>query len=727
MSLLQPLMLALLAAALIPIFVHLFNRRRAVKRPFPAIEFLLRSNQKLARSLKIRQWLLLLLRVAVFLLIPLALAKPYLLSDKGASPNDRLPAAVVFILDDSFSMSAPSLADGGASHFDLAHRRLADLIQALPRHDRAAVVLASRPEHLLLPDLVSPPSALADVVAPLARAHDPGDLQRALEVARDLLIPAEQPVRKVVILTDLTRSGWPDTLSADVLSGVARVEVIDISDGRALPNAAITAVGAGPDPSGEPNTYLLWADVLLDAAAGTPPLSALLTFTLDGSPCSPPAMDLSPGVSTRFSCSHHLPPNAPGRATITLTAADAIPADNTASLRLSPQSQINALLINGDPNPLPLQDELFFLERALKPAADSASLIIPRVITPDGLTPDALAASQVVILANVSTLSDAQAASLRAFVERGGGLLIAAGDHITSEAYNRLLPTLLPRPLHDPKRLADLDDPDAPLKVTRLGAADYSHPILQPFSLPGGEGLQKIMVYQYMMVRPDQRSPSRTLLRFADDSPALMEHAVGEGRVLLWTTSLDRDWNDLPLNKAYLPLMRRSIEYLAFHHAAPSSSRVALVGTPFAFPITPDVARLELTHPSGQRIALSLQELQAVNFTPSLDLTQPGFYDVATATSPNGALRPRPDLLLPVNLDPKGSRAQPVTVADLSVLWSAPPDPTQSQGLDAYQSDERRVDLWPILLLVALMLLYLESLIGFRRSFWKREPKPASP
>ncbi len=77
MNFVQPLLLFGLLAAAIPIVIHLINRRRAVVRPFPAMEFLLRSQKQLARGLKLKQWILLGLRVATFLLLPLALALPY--------------------------------------------------------------------------------------------------------------------------------------------------------------------------------------------------------------------------------------------------------------------------------------------------------------------------------------------------------------------------------------------------------------------------------------------------------------------------------------------------------------------------------------------------------------------------------------------------------------------------------------------------------------------------
>lgn len=718
MNLLQPLMLAGLAAALIPIFVHLYNRKRAMKRPFPAISFLIRSNQKVARRLKVRQWLLLLLRIGVFVLLPLALAKPFLPDDTGQAADSRLPAAIVYILDDSFSMTALD-ATGQRTHFEAARTKLLEHLDGVASHDRVALVLASDPDKLLFTDLLDVKAPLVAAVEDAVQSDHRGDMRRALEVARDLLIPAEQPVRKVILLTDMTRSAWPDTLGGDLMAGIARVEIIDVGEGRPLPNAAITDAGAQPDPSGQAGSYELWAEI--STFATDQPMTATVTFALDGALCTTSPTQIPAGAQARLTCTHTLKPGSAGHVTISLDAPqDTVLADNTRYLRLNSRRDIRALLVNGDPRPVPLQDELFFTERALKPNAESVSNILPRIITPDALGPGALAEADVVLLANVASLSQAQALDLTQFVERGGGLLISTGDKLDREAYNRLLPKLLPRPLHDTKLLALPDDPDAPLKVTRLSSADYSHPILRPFGLPGGEGLQKAMVYRYTLVRPDARSRAKILLRFADDSPALLESTHGQGRILLLTTTLDRDWNELPLNKSFLPLARRSIEYLAFQQDAQTANS-ATVGKPSALPLPPETERLELVGPTGERIAFGPQELKTFDQRPPVVVSHPGFH-ATTTTDLNQPPRLRPDLTLTANLDPRGSDTTKLSEQDLSALWSAPPDPSQAEGLDTYQGSGRRVELWPILLLVALVFLYLESLLGLRRSFWQRKP-----
>jgi Mg-chelatase subunit ChlD len=72
----DPLMLAGLLAALVPVFLHLLNRVRAPVLAFPTLRFLRITAQKTARRRRVQQYFLLLLRVIVFAMAAMAVAAP---------------------------------------------------------------------------------------------------------------------------------------------------------------------------------------------------------------------------------------------------------------------------------------------------------------------------------------------------------------------------------------------------------------------------------------------------------------------------------------------------------------------------------------------------------------------------------------------------------------------------------------------------------------------------
>ena len=72
----------------------------------------------------------------------------------------------------------------------------------------------------------------------------------------------------------------------------------------------------------------------------------------------------------------------------------------------------------------------------------------------------------------------------------------------------------------------------------------------------------------------------RSLLRFGNQDPLLVESEIGKSKILLFTSSGDLDWNDLPLKAAYLPLIQRMIKETVgpFRDSIPSTIRF---GEPF--------------------------------------------------------------------------------------------------------------------------------------------------
>ena len=104
MSFLNPALLAGLALFAVPLIIHLLNRQRHKKRPWAAMEFLLRAWQKTRNRLRNENLLLLLLRCLLVLLAALAMALPFVPSDSPLAALAGGRREVVYVLDRSGSM-----------------------------------------------------------------------------------------------------------------------------------------------------------------------------------------------------------------------------------------------------------------------------------------------------------------------------------------------------------------------------------------------------------------------------------------------------------------------------------------------------------------------------------------------------------------------------------------------------------------------------------------------
>ena len=91
-------------------------------------------------------------------------------------------------------------------------------------------------------------------------------------------------------------------------------------------------------------------------------------------------------------------------------------------------------------------------------------------------------------------------------------------------------------------------------------ATDGRHPIFRPFLNPSG-ALGDVQVDQYRRLSDQQGRI--VLARFSGGDPALTEQAVGEGRLMIYTSDLDNEWSRFPLNPAFVPFAVETARYLA--------------------------------------------------------------------------------------------------------------------------------------------------------------------
>ncbi|MEX0979278.1 MAG: BatA domain-containing protein, partial [Pirellulales bacterium] len=97
------LILGWLAAAAVPILIHLWNKRRYREVSWAAIEYLLAAMRKNSRRMRIEQLLLLAVRTLIIALLVFAVAQPYL-EQAGLpfAPGQR--TLKVLVIDGSYSM-----------------------------------------------------------------------------------------------------------------------------------------------------------------------------------------------------------------------------------------------------------------------------------------------------------------------------------------------------------------------------------------------------------------------------------------------------------------------------------------------------------------------------------------------------------------------------------------------------------------------------------------------
>jgi hypothetical protein len=205
LSFLNSWLLLGLGTVAIPIVIHLINRRRAYMHRFAAIEFLLRSQRRVAMRFRLRQLLLLLIRCAALVFLCSALAKP-VLSSFGVTPTGaHQPTSVVIIVDNSYSMRCML---GGQSLFERARVAARNLLNTLRSTDNAALFLGPAPSPSsstgLTFDLASLLRDLESASCSFGTTDLPGWVKPALSVLRESRLSS----KRVCVLTDGARHAW---------------------------------------------------------------------------------------------------------------------------------------------------------------------------------------------------------------------------------------------------------------------------------------------------------------------------------------------------------------------------------------------------------------------------------------------------------------------------------------------------------------------------------------
>ncbi|MGC3999887.1 MAG: BatA domain-containing protein [Anaeromyxobacter sp.] len=715
----NPALLWGLLAAAIPLAIHLFFRRRPRPTPFPAIEFILRARRETQRRVRLRKVLLFTARTLLLAAVAAAIARPRTEAPPQAAAAAQGPRATALVLDASGSMQYTL---GGRRLFDRARADLLDALAALSPEDPVTVLVCGAATPSAAPPGFDRAAARA-LLAQAAVEAGHSDLTACANAAvRALAAEAAQASlpKRLIVATDLAATAWRLDVpppSVESARGPLRpeVEVLDAARGEPLPNQAVTGLEVEPDPAAGPRGYRFTAtlarqgpekasDVPLQLKVGRGPEQkvAIRAFT-----------ELPAGGATRKTLLHGFP--AGGTAEVELALPpDPLPLDDARAVVLQVPRDVRALVVDGAPSPVKLRDEAYFVEAAL---ASPASPVRPRLVDAEAFPREDLAAYDVIFLLNVRN-AGARAADLQRFVEGGGGLFIALGDQVDPETYSRELATVLPMALHVEKSTgAPGGGASGTAHPARFAELDWNHPALSVFGGEAREGLLGTRTFRYVLARPGRggaEGPApRVLAAFDDGAPALVEGRRGKGRVLLFTSSADRDWTDWPIRTSFLPAMQRFAGFLV---GALEERREAptVVGERRALRLPEGEALVGLVDPDGRGWSLAdlrrtgLEEHDGLSWAPPA----PGLWQVRVKV--RGEERMDPQLTFAAWPDARESDTRRLEPSELTA-WFGGEGHARVDG-DARTAASRELPLWSILLVAGLLAFVGEGLLLSTRS-----------
>lgn len=675
LSFLVPAFLAGLAALAIPILVHLSRKETRSSVSFPSLMFVRRVPHPSTSRRAIHRWPLLLLRLLGLALLVLAFARPFV-DREGA---DLLPDAsggrdVVVLLDRSYSM-------GLGDRWTRAVAAAEEAVAEVGRGDRGTVILFDSRAQAAGPTTMES----AELAASL-RGLEPGPRTTryapALRYAQRILSSSPMPRREVVLISDFQRAGW-DADASEVrsisLPQGTTLRPVNVAEGEEAGNVTVAALSVDrSETEGRERATLTARIVRSGSETGAAEVPVVLE--IDGRPVETRNVALGDTRSTTVSFAPvTLPVGETLRGRIRLPE-DALAADNDFHFVVDADQRIGALVVEGPGTP---PQASFYLERALQLAQSPAFRLQRRNV---GQLTAADLESHPVLIFNRTPLPDGEVGRrIRERVEGGAGLVLVAGDNSLGE-WEGVLPEL--------GRTVDRSAQGG----TALGFVDLGHPVFESFSSPRSGDFTAARVFRY---RPIGEGP-RALARFGDGGVALAEVSAGEGRVLIWSSSLDSGWNDLVLQPVFLPFVHQLARYAAGYAPAPLWR---LVGEPFdPGAVDPQAEPYTLAiSPAGERLE--------VDGSRPLTLEEPGFYELRDQrTGDRGTV-------VAVNMDPGEAAVEPFDPAELVAAVVPREGQLAAAGSTVPLTTaerERQQNAWWYLLVIAFLLLTAETVMSNR-------------
>ncbi|MDG1873625.1 MAG: BatA domain-containing protein [Mariniblastus sp.] len=720
MTFLNPYVLLAGLAVALPIVAHLLNRYQVQHTPWAAMQFLNRSVRVRSRQLRLRDLLLLILRCFAVLLLALALARPATQNPDGSWLPGERRAGVVIALDASFSMQHH---DGNSTRFERAVKQAGVISERIHTGDPVTLVLLGNEHRVVARNMAFEPVQFRAILQQQTASAESLDLDSVPKCLQELAEDMNTHQREVYLVSDVQAQVWDhrsDQLrnAMQDLSEIASVFVVPVlgnSDNLAVTNLEFVS---GLLRKGTVARYQATV-----RNCGLSPVSDVeVQCRVDGVEIDSKLIrSIRPDSSETVSL--FVPFHNVGATRITAEInGDSLETDNVRRAVAMVRDRVSVLCVDGS-------------------SGDTGRIIVSALLARDDGTEDEdyvvrsvpwlslpaqdLENVDVIVLADVPDITSDQARQLSQHVRQGGGLVWFAGDQVkiaewnersagqnmeTGKAETPLLPAVIGQVV---------DSRDALGAGKPLDPSMPDHVLCRPLRSLPEDLLSETRFLKRLKVEPS--ATSVPVLNLAgSDSPILLEHTLGRGHVVMFTTSAEATWNNMALTPVFPMLMQQIVTYLAGREF----EQPRLVGDSLSLAYTnePDANNAVFDTPAEQTITVPVREYRDQYVALLENATEAGFYMARVSVQ-------APGMPIAVNVDCRESDVACLTESELSsslegtgIMVVA----TETDLLSSIEATRTGRSSWRFFMLAGLAVLLIESLFAdhLLKRQWARQPKP---
>ncbi len=700
MTFLNPFLLLGLAAAAIPLIIHLFNFRRPRRVQFSSLAFLHELKKSTMQRVRIKQWLLLALRTLAIACLAFSFARPTLEGAMAGFIGGNGRTTTALVLDHSPSMT---LRDGSGAYLDQAKTIAAQLIADFESGDE--LILVPQPSTAFTALSYQNASAARDAIGGLEPGQGASTLFQSIQLAANELSKQANLNRVLYVLSDLQSSTFSDTTRLDIPDDIRLVLLPIGTDGRG--NLAVSDVSVLSQIIAEGQPARVEARF---TNYGTEDVNGLVASVfIEDVRVGQTTLDVPSGTSA--SAVFFVTPRQSGWLSGRVEIEDnQYLYDNARHFTLFVPEERRLLVVEGNRAPKE------YLRLGLSENMTSASVRFKTdEIAETALSGAPLGTYDSIILNGVSSLSTGEQSALNAYVTGGGGLLIFPSDDFPVADMNGFFGDLNAGKVVS----AGIDSEDG-LTVGVFETVDTEHVLFEGMFEPDPSGkrpqLEQPVIYKSITYQPAASSGSeQTIIGLSGGAPFLQEIRAGQGSVLLFSVDSGVRWSDLPVRGLFLPLLYRSLYYLSASGSVSGESmqvegsmqlRLAGVSGNDTI-IIRDEAGLELIPEQRSVQGAKVAELSGAFFIPGVYSVVVNDEVIRRVVVHPSALESDLSLLDPeeaVSHIAETSQKEAV-VMNLSLVGG-------DQLEDQLRTARSGVELWNVFLGLALLFLVLEMLVS---------------
>ncbi|MEO6693655.1 MAG: BatA and WFA domain-containing protein [Ignavibacteria bacterium] len=564
MNFLNPSILIALSAVSIPILIHLLNLRKIRKVEFSTLMFLKEIQKSKMRRIRLKQILLLLLRIFVIVFLVLGFARPVYKGYAG-NPDTRAASTVIIFIDDSFSMNA---RDNNGLYLDHAKEYVKKILDQHKETDETYFIptssIALKERKILFNDY----SEILDSLNALPYSLRAASMSEILNTADELLSNSKNAVKEVFIISDFQKANFDNDLKTSedlkyLKDNPVSTYLIDVGE-REISNLSLDSFAVVSKILEKDKDIKIKINLnnFSKFNVSNKTLSLYISDELKGEKSA----DVNSFDKKEIEFVFNPGKNGNVSGYIELASGefsdDEIIQDNKYYFTLNIPEKFDIFFIEEDPA------DFKFINLAFKTASEFLTDSILRRstlfnINYEKTVSEKIFGSNVAFISNKRSFTDTEANILKDFISNGGGVFMFLGSNIEINNYNSTILNKLNSIQIDKMNT----DRDINLNLG-FDKVDFEHPVLSEIFRNKDLNLTsekfrietpQINSYFNLLMNGNARS----VITLTNNKPFLIESEFGKGKILISSVPASNDLSDFPLKTIFVPLIIRSVYYLS--------------------------------------------------------------------------------------------------------------------------------------------------------------------